>query len=427
MERKGRTACHILTVMSILTMAACTGTSLDNAGRFEKTVIILKCPEYDTKALFPDENSIKDVNIAIFEDGKIEETIWRTGINDPDRLEFEVTLVKGHRYTISALANIGRRLDMEDYERLDDLTVEIKKKNGFGYGLPMSATITDVIPGHKNAITLEFIRLAAKISLRMDRSRLSDDVRITVSEVRIGNYPRWVRVKGPSMAESGQDVFSTGFGLTSEQCSPLNDCGNGGLSSDVSLYMLENMQGDFPYTIGEDEEKVLDKDDPLSERASYVEIQMDYQSSGLISYDSPLIYRFYLGDGLENLDVERNCHYHITVIPEDDGLSGSGWRVDKSGIGPSTPVFTMYPGDYAEGHVGDSLRVWCECYPRTAPFDPGLEELDYDRSRGIYDYRLDDDRHGVTLYLKKPGAGIIYMSAGAPINRSGMVLVRVVP
>ena len=146
-----------------------------------------------------------------------------------------------------------------------------------------------------------------------------------------------------------------------------------------------------------------------------------------MSYDSPLLYRVYLRDGLRSLDVERNCHYHITVIPEDDGLSGGGWRVDKSGIGPSTPLFKMHPGNYVEGHVGDTLRIWCECYPKTAPFDPGYEELNYDKSRGIYDYAVDDDGHGVTLYLKKAGTGIVYMSAGAPINQSGMVIVYVNP
>ena len=87
----------------------------------------------------------------------------------------------------------------------------------------------------------------------------------------------------------------------------------------------------------------------------------------------------------------------------------------------------MLPGDYVEGHVGDTVRVWCDCYPRTAPFDPGLDELYYDKSRGIYDFKVDEDNHGVTLYLKKPGTGIIYMSAGEPINRSGMVIISVLP
>jgi hypothetical protein len=31
--------------------------------------------------------------------------------------------------------------------------------------------------------------------------------------------------------------------------------------------------------------------------------------------EKPLIYRFYLGSSRTNLDVERNCHYHITICP----------------------------------------------------------------------------------------------------------------
>ena len=183
------------------------------------------------------------------------------------------------------------------------------------------------------------------------------------------------------------------------------------MSEEVSLYMPENMQGTVP----------------SEETASFVEMEIDYRSSELISYDSPLIYRFYLTDDDGSHDVGRNCHYHIAVAPEGDGLSQTGWRIDKSGIGPVIPLFRMHPGEYAEGHVGDSLRIWCECYPRTAPFDPGYEELNFDKGRGIYDYRVDDDGHGVTLYLKRPGSGIVYMSAGEPINRSGMVLVKVKP
>ena len=57
------------------------------------------------------------------------------------------------------------------------------------------------------------------------------------------------------------------------------------------------------------------------------------QVKELASKETPLIYRFYLGENLNSLDVERNCHYQITICPEDDGLKGDGWRVDKGGIG----------------------------------------------------------------------------------------------
>ena len=64
-------------------------------------------------------------------------------------------------------------------------------------------------------------------------------------------------------------------------------------------------------------------------------------------------------------------------------------------------------------------------FPPNTPFDIGYEELEYDKSRGIYDYVPDDDGHGVTLTLLKSGRGILYMSAGYPINDSKLIVVEV--
>ena len=63
--------------------------------------------------------------------------------------------------------------------------------------------------------------------------------------------------------------------------------------------------------------------------------------------------------------------------------------------------------------------------PEDAEFDIGLEELEEDKARGIYDYRLDDDGKGLTLTMKSPGMGIIYMSAGEPINEAGILVIEV--
>ena len=53
----------------------------------------------------------------------------------------------------------------------------------------------------------------------------------------------------------------------------------------------------------------------------------------------------------------------------------------------------------------------------------GKEELEYDKSRGIYDYSMDKDNHGVTLHLKSPGSGIVYIEAGAPADAAEMVAI----
>ena len=125
--------------------------------------------------------------------------------------------------------------------------------------------------------------------------------------------------------------------------------------------------------------------------------------------------------------MERNCHYHITVIPEDDGLSLDGWRVDKSGIHEkdSSVFFEMIPSGYMQGRVGEEVHVCCRFSPEDAEFNIGLEELEYDKDRGIYDYRIDEDGKGVSLRLKSPGMGIIYMSVGEPVNEAGLLVIEV--
>ena len=423
MGRKRQVSGVILGICMILT--GCSRGSMESNVGY--TTLSMTCGSQKTKASIPDEDIINDINLLLFENGKAESFIWKDGLGADGRTDMDISYIKGRRYSLLILANMGRKIEVQDTSDIRELIMELPDAEGFREGIPMNAYIEDIVFDGQRKMEVTLERLAAKISIRMDRSRLSSDVKMTVKEVRIGNYPRYAKVMEPSRVSTVHDRFESGFHLTEEQCLTLNETGMGGISGEVLVYMLENMQGSFPYRINEDEEKVLDEDDPLSGLCSYLELEIDYSSPDLISYDSPLIYRFYLGDGLRSLDVERNCHYRITVIPEDDGLSGGGWRVDKSGIGPSTPLFRMHPEGYIEGHVGDTLHVWCECYPRTAPFDPGYEELNYDKSRGIYDYSMDEDGHGVRLFLKKAGTGIVYMSAGAPINQTGMVIVYVNP
>ena len=192
--------------------------------------------------------------------------------------------------------------------------------------------------------------------------------------------------------------------------------------------MLENMQGDFGIPgIEEDSDKVFDRLDPRQETCSYVEVWLDYESPSHYSIDKPLIYRFYLGKDTNSLDVERNCHYHITIIPEDDGLTEDSWRVDKTGIQEKDQdiFFEMIPSGYLQGTVGETVHVMCRFQPEDAEFDIGLEELEEDRQRGLYDYIIDEDGHGVRLILTGPGTGIVYMEAGEPVNEAAMWVVEV--
>ena len=153
---------------------------------------------------------------------------------------------------------------------------------------------------------------------------------------------------------------------------------------------------------------------------------MDYSSPIWISNSGPLRYRFYLGGSRDDLDIERNCHYMITVCPEDDGLTGNGWRVDKTYLKYVGPVsLTQYPKDYITGNIGDKIHIGCILTPDNAPFDVGEEYMKADKAEGIYDYVIDADRRGATLTLTGPGRGLIYMEAGAPVNDAALFMIEV--
>jgi hypothetical protein len=153
---------------------------------------------------------------------------------------------------------------------------------------------------------------------------------------------------------------------------------------------------------------------------------MEYLSQEKYSGADGLKYRFYLGEDRNSLDVERNCHYHITVLPEDDGLSEDSWRVDKSDLHDMTkPYIKGYPSDYIQGNIGEKIHLWCELMPRNAPLTIDTEVMNEDKAEGIYDYVIDEDGHGVTLTLTGPGRGIVYMEAGDPINDAALFIIEV--
>lgn len=385
--------------------------------------IYLKNTSYQSRAASPDETLVNDISIMIFNPyGHAEECLWLKG---NETSSCKVRLLSGVKYTFCACANFGRRIYADNIEELSELTCHLAYPDEYREGIPMYSMEEITVDGDMDVV-LSLSRLMAKISLRIDRSRLSDDVTMLVRSARIGNCPRRVSVFSESKVRNEDDCFPVGFRHNDLEVADLNISSEERLSKEVSLYMFENMQGRMDDEITEDSGKVFDKDDPRTETCSYIELEIEYMSDHKYSADKCLIYRFYLGEDRNSLDVERNCHYHITVSPEDDGLSEDSWRVDKSGLrdfGP--PVFKAYPSSYIRGDIGDRIHIWCEVFPPDTPFDVGQEYMEDDKAEGIYDYTIDEDGHGAILTLTGPGRGLIYMEAGDPVNDAALFIVEV--
>lgn len=418
MGRQGRIFCIVL---SALLATGCAWTDMPE----EKKVlcrIAVNDGDYASKAMDPDEERISDVSIMIFDErGDAEECLWLQN----GQTTTEVSLVVGKRYSFRACANFGYRTYADHIDELDETIYYMAYPDEYSQGMPMYAEIDNIRIGEDASVELRLQRLMAKISLRMDRRRLSEGVEMNVLGVRIGNCPKSVKVFGKNTVSSHDQCFGMGFSRDDVQTAVLNTIRQDDISGTVTLYMLENMQGDIEGPIDSDAEKVFGEQDHRRDICSYIEMDIEYLSHEKYS-ERPLVYRFYLGDSRTNLDVERNCHYMITVCPEDDGLKGDGWRVDKSGISDLGPTYIKpYPSQYVRGKIGDKVHIGCKVSPQNTPFDVGEDYMKDDNKTGIYDYEIDPDGHGAVLTLTGPGRGWIYMEAGAPVDRGVLFVIEV--
>ena len=418
MERKGRLRNNILKLASYAAMiCGCSKAS-------EQAMVRINFHEADVpvRSMSPDEEKITDISLIIFdESGHAEDCIWLT----TGSRTCSIDLVIDKKYTFCACANFGYQIYASHIEELKDIRYHLAYPDEYREGIPMAA-VKEVLITEECIVDIDLQRLMAKISLRMDRSRLDRDVEMNVRSARIGNCPRYVKPFTNSKIEDNDDTFPTGYLLNDIQTAELNYNIGEGLSSEVSLYMLENMQGPADGNITHDSEKVFEQKDKRSEVCSYIEMEIEYLSPEKASGEKGLIYRFYLGEDRNSFDVERNTHYHITVTPENNGLNDDGWRVDKSGLKDLGPAYLKaYPSDYIRGDIGDQVHIWCEFSPASAPFDVGISYMEDDKAEGIYDYRIDTDGHGATLSLTGPGRGLIYMEAGEPVNDAALFIIEV--
>lgn len=376
----------------------------------------------EVRSGYPDENLITDISLLIFDEtGAAEECIFL----DNGLKHYTTKLVTDKTYRFCACANFGYPVYADHIDELQEITYRAAYPDEYRDGIPMSAE-KEIFVSDGTALDISLKRLMAKISLRMDRSLLDEDVEMNVRSARIGNCPRYVTPFRDSRNGNADDSFPLGFSLDDVQTADLNFGIGNGLSKEVSLYMFENMQGRSDMHIGKDSEKVFDTDDHRKDLCSYIELEIEYMSDTRKSGEEGLIYRFYLGEDRNSFDVRRNTHYHITVTPENDGLSENSWRVDQSGLEDMPdPSFRAFPSDYIRGDIGDKIHIWCEFTPEDAPFDPGISYMEDDKAEGIYDYILDEDGHGAVLTLTGPGRGLIYMEAGEPVNDAALFIIEV--
>lgn len=310
-------------------MEPCSITRQMTPVRFETGTV---CRAYD-----PEESLLTDLNLYIFnERQQIEQHIYlklKDLQTSGNGYSYQVSLLKGCRYSIYAFANAGWKQKFETVGELKGYRYFFAYPDDYRTGIPMSGMAENAEVGEDREITVHLERLMAKVSLRMDRSRLDGDVSMDVTHVSAGGCPKSVQVFGDSRITTPDEAFINGFSRTGGEVGGLNDNIGGGTSRNISLYIAENMQGDLLYGSVSHKDKYFEEGDPNAEICSYIEIHFDYISDTRHTIPGKsLVYRFYLGDDECSFDVRRNVCYNITVTPEGDGLQSGGWRIDKSNV-----------------------------------------------------------------------------------------------
>ena len=378
----------------------------------------------------PDEWLVSDINLLIYnEEGLLEERRYypaRSFSATGGAVRLRTSLLTEAAYDIFIAANIGYALPALGREEVEAYRYHMAYPDEYSRGMPMCARLDGFVSHGEPSVTVPLIRAMARIDLRLDRSKLNSDVSFQVTAVTIGNGPSSVCLFGDSRAESASQVFAGGYTLNDRQVQPLNTDQTVGVSRPVSLYLLENLQGDLLNT--EDEREKTFSEGRYPQVCSYLEIKGSYHSDAWHTRPGETVsYRFYLGDGPGNFDIYRNTACEVTVCLEGDGLSEEGWRVDKGELVSETS-FDLHPAAYNECQPGDDYRIWCDVFPEDTPFE--IDPVAWDDDEGVhnlYTYDIDPDGHGITLHTRKGGSALVYFKAGPPVNRDTLALLVIGP
>ena len=382
------------------------------------------------RSALPDPLLVSDINLLIYnEEGLLEEHRYfpaRSFTATSGSARVKTTLLTEAAYDIFIAANLGHALPALSRDEVETYRFHMAYPDEYSRGMPMCARLDGYISHGESSVTIPLVRTMARIDLRLDRSKLRSDVSFQVTSVSIGNGPSSVILFGDSRAESASQVFQGGFTLSGQQVQPLNIDETVGRSGTVSLYLLENLQGDLLDT--EDEREKTFSEGRYPQVCSYLEIKGSYHSDVWHTRPGETVsYRFYLGDGPGNFDIYRNTACEVTVCLEGDGLSEDGWRVDKGELLPETR-FDLHPAAYNECQPGDDYRIWCDVFPEDTPFE--IDPVAWDDDEGVhnlYTYDIDPDGHGITLHTWKGGSALVYFKAGPPVNRDTLALLVIGP
>ena len=288
------------------------------AGGAGNEVVAIKFDVRKTRSsIEPEESEISDVNLYAFCDGELAaEGYFEYG--DPLVLK----LLYGHRYSLYALANVGKVDACSDEERfLKECVCEISGIKDLEKCLPMAWNDDGfVVDSWADRVSIDFSRLVSKVFFSVDKDALEG---LEIKAVRVRQNPTSVwpfRYPEGSRVVAESDV-SDGDYATAIDLSSLNS------GEKICFYVPENCQGRILDGNTDPWAKVPENISGKEGLCTYIELECSFDEGGF--YSGNVIYRLFLGaDSVADFNIRRNSVLDVSLFLTGSGLGEVSWRVD---------------------------------------------------------------------------------------------------
>lgn len=288
---------------------------------------------YSTRsASVSDESGIRDLNLFLYRNGKLEWQEYRTS-SDAVCLD----LLAGENYVAYVLANVGRQEGPAAVAGIHDYVLDLSETELHGKAPMATASgVAFTVPqaGTTGEVGLVLKRLLAKYNFRVDCSALQFGS-FAVESVRVRQAARRINAFLSDSAVSAADQVADGDYASANDLDRLN-AGN-----PVCFYLPENAQGTLlPGNTDPWRKEYFEPS--LAQFAglcTYLEVKGHYRdhSGGL---DATHTYRMFLGeDATTNFDVLRNTEYTLTLSVSDLGVFRESWKVERGNVTDSRQLY----------------------------------------------------------------------------------------
>lgn len=383
----------LYSLLLLLALCGCLDSSLlDNPIDSGKTVpvqLVLSLNEQTpvTRSSFADFNAITihDVNILIYSnDGnQLADIFYYHNLNyDSDNTSTNLNLTLNTApglHKIYVVANWGgsmEGLNVSTENNLKALQLTDRTSNGIpSNNMPLycavgsdnvdmyTAKAINIVSG--TSINPPLMRLVSRVTVKVNDLNLSAGVKVIPTKIALLQVPTTITL-GKNTPVSSFSATGDSHIIPTEElprilqssiaqsANPSFNPHNPG-DSGLSLFMLENMQGEGIETTNQQlKEPIAGK----SSFATYLEVSAYFtNTTGIGAASGTIKYKLYLGNDIyRNMDVQRNCHYLVTLnLKGDGGLSESSWRVDKSTLSGWSTDPIVHVGYYPNN--GGQIRI----------------------------------------------------------------------